>query len=341
MPLQIIHRDITTMTVDAVVNPTDCLYSGSGGTDLAIHRAAGSELIRACGELKPLSFGEVAVTEGFNLPCRHIIHTMGPVWRGGNSNETMLLRSCYVNALIEARKMGLTSLAFPLISSGTFGFPKDRVLRIAIDAISDFLFSVDEDMEIYICVLQRNAFELSKTVALEEYIDRSRRFVYENHALTMSAAEDMCFGAMPCEVSLEDAYIKPAPKAARAKMPQDLSTWLKKQDDSFAVTLLKLIDKKHMGDVQCYKKANVTKNTFWKIKNQADYKPSKPTVIAFAIALELNMEETELLLKSAGFSLSHNNLFDMIIEFYILNGYYDIFEINAALYQYDQQCLGC
>ena len=139
-----------------------------------------------------------------------------------------------------------------------------------------------------------------------------------------------------------DKVSAPAPASVcAARSAPTLSEWIKKQDDTFAVLLLKLIDKKGMGDAECYKKANVHKNVFWKIKNDGKYRPGKPTVLAFAIALELSLEETEQLLRSAGFALSHNNLFDMIIEFYISNGIYDIFEINEALYKYDQSCLGC
>jgi len=338
MPLQIIHKDITKTDCEAIVNPTDCFYSGSGGADLAIHRAAGSRLEEECAALPPLSVAEVAATRGYELPCRYILHTVGPVWEGGRKNETALLRGCYLNALLKAKRLGAGSVAFPLISSGTFGFPRDRVLRIAIDAISDFLFTADGEMNVFICVLDRDSFELSKDIALREYLDGSARFAYVNHELKMCRVRS---AALDCALSseAETEICCAAPPAPTGK--PSLADWIKKQDDTFAVLLLKLIDKKGMDDVACYKKANVHKNVFWKIKNDGKYKPSKPTVIAFAISLELSMEETEALLKSAGFALSHNNKFDMIIEFYLSNGCYDIFEINSALYQYDQQCLGC
>ena len=132
MPFQIVHQDITLFSCDAIVDPTDWVYSGSGGTDLQIHRAAGPELRRECDRLFPLATGDVAVTKGYNLPCKHVIHTVGPVWCGGELNEQILLRGCYINALLAAKKQGDLSVAFPLIASGTFGFPKDQVLRIAI-----------------------------------------------------------------------------------------------------------------------------------------------------------------------------------------------------------------
>ena len=343
MPLQIIHKDITQVECDAVVNPTDSIFSGSGGTDRAIHEAAGPELEAECRRLGRLGCGEVAVTGGYGLPCKYIIHTTGPIWSGGKRNEAVLLRSCYMNALFKASAMGLGSIAFPLISSGTFGFPKDRVLRIAIDAISDYIFNSDKEINVSICIIDRASFVLSKEIALQEYIDERRapRFLYEEHTLRMQpkASASIFDGRIIRESCAE--VCEPGVEACRAPLPEDLSEWIKKQDDSFAVMLLKLIDKKGMTDVQCYKKANVSKGTFWKINNDPRYKPSKQTVLAFAIALELSLEETEQLLKTVGLSLSHSNLADLIIEFYISNGNYDIFEINSALYRYDQVCLGC
>ena len=185
MPLQIIHRDITTMDCDAIVNPTDNCFSGSGGTDYAIHTAAGLGLRYECDRLEPLSFGEVAVTGGYKLPCRYIIHTMGPVWTGGQRCESVLLRSCYMNALFKASELGAKSIAFPLISSGTFGFPKDKVLRIAIDAISDYIKNSDKEIEVTVFVHDREAFVLSKEIALKEYIDE--KFIIDNVGKTFSA----------------------------------------------------------------------------------------------------------------------------------------------------------
>lgn len=336
MPLQIVHQDITKIKCDAIVDPTDWGYSGSGGADRAIHTTAGAELDRECAGLLPLATGDVAVTGGYKLPCRYVIHTVGPVWKGGAEDEAILLRSCYLNALVKAKALGVESIAFPLISSGTFGFPKDRVMKIALSAISDFLALSDTEPDVYLCVYSREAYELSDKTELEQFLGFGRN-------LSVTPRKN---GSLPrYKLSETKADKAPLPMMANAcfemSFEDDLASWIKQQDDSFAVTLLKLIDKKGMTDVQCYKKANVSKKTFWKINNDPDYRPSKPTVLAFAIALELSLEETQNLLRTVGFSLSHSKVFDMIIEFYILNGNYDIFEINAALYQYDQVCLGC
>ena len=354
MPLQIIHSDITEIRCDAVVNPTDRFYSGGGGTDLAIHNAAGPELFAACGSLKPLECGEVEVTEGFNMQCRYILHTTGPVWNGGYYNEAVLLRSCYMNSLIKARELKLESVAFPLISSGAFGFPKKQVLRIAVKAISDFLLTMNDELQVYICVINRESYELSRSLDLEEYLDSHLEKITHNERASLlvelepeDTVPDMEMPMLSCPppsyyadvIRAEAAPALNRKAASAGALP--LEKWIKQQDDSFALLLFKLIDKKGMDDVECYKKANVSKNTFSKIKNSATYKPSKPTVLAFAIALRLSLEETDALLKSAGFALSRNNKFDLIIEYYITNGIYDIFEINEALYKYDQVCLGC
>lgn len=347
MPFYIVQQDITRMDCDAIVNPTDERLSGSGGTDYAVHAAAGEALDEACRQIERLQIGAVAVTDGYRLPCRYVFHTFGPIWQGGGYNEEILLRSCYLSALLKAKKMNLSSVAFPLISSGTFGFPKDKVLRIAIDAISDFLYTSDSEFQVYVCILDRRSFEVSKEIALNEYLhESSRRFTYEQHTLKM------CSSPAPIEEVSDCAPIAAPVRSARfsarmaataekTQMSDDLAEWIEQQDDSFAVMLLKLIERKGMTDVQCYKKANVTKGTFWKINHDPKYRPSKATVLAFAIALELDLEETEQLLRTVGFSLSNSNTFDRIIQFYILHGNYDIFEINAALFQYDQVCLGC
>ncbi len=335
MPFSIVHSDITQMRVDAIVNPTDSRFSGSGGVDLAVHQAAGPDLAQDCRQLPGLHPSQVAVTKAYGLPCKFVIHTVGPVWKGGWANEPALLRSCYLNALsLAADKLGAESVAFPLISAGTFGFPKDRVLSVAAEAIRDFL--TYEDMRVFLCVYDRNAYRVSRRGELERFLNSARM---EPLGKTMPMPESRSRRiAMPKRV--ESAACEEA-MSCEAPAPQSLEDWLKHQDDTFAVTLLKLIDKKHITEVQCYKRANVSKKTFWKINNDPKYKPSKPTVLAFAIALELSLSETEDLLRTVGFSLSHSSTFDMIIEFYIRKGIYDIYEINAALYQFDQVCLGC
>jgi len=318
MPLQIIHDDITKLAYDVIVNPTDNSYSGSGGTDYAVHKAAGADLDKYCADLPELFPGKVCKTPAFNLKAKHIYHTVGPVWENGRENEEIILRSCYLNCLILAVKDGVNSIAFPLISSGTFGFPKDKVLNIAITAISDFLFTNDSEIEVFICVYDKQSYELSRKIELDEFVN----FI-DIDEISAPLCDDR---VMPCK---------------RLCIEDDLEQWIKHQDDNFAVTLLKLINKKGMREVDVYKRANISKQTFSKIKNDANYRPSKQTVLAFAIALKLTLDETDQFLRTAGFSLSGSHTGDRIVEFYITRKIYDIFEINIALYDYDQKLLGC
>lgn len=352
MPLLIIRQDITKIECDAIVNPTDCLYSGGGGTDLAVHKAAGDELDLECSIKPMLNIADVTVTSAYALPCRYILHTFGPLWIDGECNEENLLRACYMNSLIQAKKLNVDSIAMPLISAGTFGFPKDKVLKIALNAISDFLSLVDRDMFVYLCVFDKKAYEISEKYELDKFLQkntvRAEGAVARASIAPPFAVKSEKRAALKEKATFlddvlinENAKCEPLPAPCSFAIDDiELKDWIKQQDETFAVTLLKLIDRKEMTDSECYKKANVSKQTFWKICNEPKYRPSKATVLAFAISLELDYEETQQLLKTVGYSLSHSNTFDMIIEFYIRKGIYDIFEINGALYQYDQICLG-
>jgi len=342
MPLEIIHSDILDSKCQCIVDPTDESYSGSGGTDLAIHKAAGRKLDDECEALPPLTPGEARYTSAYNIDCKYIIHTFGPMWFGGKDNEEIILRSCYLNCLILAARLNVESIAFPLISSGTFGFPKDKVLKIATEAISDLLFTNESDISVVLCVFDKESFEISERFDLDAFLERhkpkGKKVVHKYVSKPICSApiiyeNDSCFDS--------ESEIKYAAPQKRLKPISELDEWLKVHDDNFAVTLLKLIDQKGMKDVECYKKANISRKTFSKINNEANYRPSKQTVAGFAISLHLNLEETQALMKTAGYSLSHIDKFDLIIEFFIVNEIYDVHEVNAALYKYDLPCIGC
>ena len=342
MPLQIIRQDITKMRVDAIVNTTNEEMIGYSGVDLAIHTIAGAELDAECAKLAPLGLGQAKLSGAYGLPCKHVIHTSGPEWRGGLLGESIILRSCYIESLKLAVKSGCRSVAFPLISSGVYGYPKDQVLKFAIQTITEFLF--DHELTVYLCVFDKESYSFSQKLFsdIQEFINDE---YVEEHDEDFYEAFDGSVDEMPMAKSIQapmcvDAMI-PRKRETSSAAGKSLREYMKQMDRSFQEMLFDLIDESGMTDVECYKKANVDKRTFSKIKSNKDYKPSKQTVIAFAISLQLDMDTTQELLATAGFTLSRSRVFDKIIRYFIHNGNYDIFEINEALFEFDQVLLGC
>lgn len=333
MPLQIVRNDITKMKVDAIVNAANISLLGGGGVDGCIHRAAGPELLAECKTLGSCETGNAKITKGYRLPCKYVIHAVGPRWRDGKHGEREKLVSCYCTSLALAKVHGCETVAFPLISSGIYGYPKDQALKVAIDTISDFL--LENDMTVYIVIFDRKAYQIGEKLFsdIAAYIDDN--YVDEH---TDSSSERLRRMQMLSEEPEEETFGAPlAPMAASAKTLDDA---LSQIDESFSEMLLRKIGEKGMTDAQCYKKANIDRKLFSKIRSDRLYKPSKPTAIAFAIALELPLNETKELLMKAGFALSHSNKFDIIIEYFVEHGNYNIFEINEALFAFDQSLLG-
>ncbi len=434
MPLEIIRNDITRMVCDAIVNPTDSFMSGSGGADYAIHAAAGPALTEECRLLGTIEEGQAKITPAFNLPCRYVIHTVGPKKDESGYVSYGALESCYRNSLVLAAENGCQSIAFPLIATGTFGFPKDKGIDIAVKEIERFL--AGSDMLVYLVVHDEEGYSISKTLrddiadyisgniipgpaerpqmnetpsnpAFFNYIPASGAYqsqrIPAKHCRNCGAVieeEDLYCGncgsrtsgppvlfdfeknAAPepeksekkrekrskkksekagsaFDLSLLDASEEaPSPCAsshpASFQMPcntfneavyesdseEALTDILKEIDESFSQMLLRKIDEKNMTDAQCYKKANIDRRLFSRIRGDVNYKPSKSTVLAFAIALELPPEETNEMLRKAGFALSHSNKADIIVEYFINKGIYNIFTINEALFEFDQPLLG-
>jgi O-acetyl-ADP-ribose deacetylase (regulator of RNase III) len=323
MPLEIIRNDITKVQVDAIVNAANSTLLGGGGVDGAIHRAAGKELLAECKTLGGCKCGQAKITKGYKLPSRYVIHTVGPIWHGGKSNELELLANCYRNSLELAKEYKLESIAFPLISSGAFGMPKDKALNTAISVIGEFLLK--NDMEVYIVVYDREALMLSEKVfmSIKQYIDE--RYIQDNYL----------DNSIRSYKSLSTSY------DIVEESRRSLDDILRHTDDTFSEMLLRLIDEKGMTDVEVYKRANIDRKLFSKIRNNIEYKPSKPTAVALAIALGLNIDETKDLLLRAGFALSRSTKFDIIIEYHIKRENYNIYEINKALFDFKEKTLGC
>lgn len=335
MPLSIVRNDITKMKVDAIVNAANNSLLGGGGVDGCIHRAAGPQLLEECRTLNGCPTGEAKVTGAYKLPCKYVIHTVGPVWRGGDYGERELLTSCYLRSLELARELDCQTVAFPMISAGVYGYPKDQALRVAENAITSFLR--DNDMTVYIVVFDKSTFNIGQERygAISQYIDEHYVRRHEDSAKLQRSRRAMAERFLP-----ECNACAPAPGAMAAPMTRSLEEVLKKQDESFSQMLLRKIDESGMTDVQCYKKANIDKKLFSKIRSDKLYRPSKSTVIAFALALELPLQEMEDMLKKAGYALSHVYVFDIIVEYFVSQGNYDVFEINEALFAFDQSLIG-
>ena len=366
MPLLLVRNDITRMTVDAVVNAANPSLLGGGGVDGAIHRAAGPELLAECRTLGGCKTGEAKITGAYRLRAKYVIHTVGPIWRGGDHGEEHLLRSCYRRSLELASSHGCETVAFPLISSGVYGYPKAEAFRVATEAVSAFL--QDHDLTVYLVLFDRAAFLLGgdRFGDVQSFIDdayaeaeekrprnlKSNRWAKEPRefmadtasfsAAREEAQEDACLCAPAAPMPAHQAAPKkpklPAQKQQAAA--QDLDDLLHKLDEGFSKTLLRLIDEKGLTDVQCYKRANIDRKLFSKIRSDPHYKPSKTTAVAFALALELTLPETQSLLARAGYTLSHSFLFDIIVEGCIQKGIFSVLSVNELLFAYDQPLLG-
>ena len=330
MPLQIVRNDITKMKVDAIVNAANNSLLGGGGVDGCIHRAAGPELLEECKLLNGCETGAAKITKGYQLPCMYIIHAVGPRWIDGNHHEKELLESCYTTSLHLAKEYGCNSIAFPLISSGIYGYPKDQALRIAVEQIRKFL--LDNEMMVYLVIFDRKTYEIGDKLYsdIKSYIDDQ---YVDEHSDSLSLQRARFVG-------FENTCLREGSVPLSSAEQKSILDWLSDIDESFSEMLLRKIDESGMSDAECYKKANIDRKLFSKIRSDKLYKPSKPTVIAFALALELSLEEMQDMLAKAGFTLSHSSKFDLIIEYFVKVGNYNVYEINEALFAFDQSLIG-
>ena len=352
MPFEIVRNDITKMAVDAIVNTANPRPVIGLGTDSMIHEAAGPGLLIARQAIGRIDVGCAEITPAFDLQAKYVIHTVGPVWDGGGYGEEESLRNCYDNSLKLAVENKCNSIAFPLISTGNYGFPKDKALQIAISAFSTFL--LEHELQIYLVVFDRTAFKLSEKLfqSVASYIDEN--YVDECEVASYGVREniqshrrrrrnmEICESSTALEkmqtVGAVEELRPCVPMAASKAM--SLEDMLKQADAGFTETLLNLIDKTGKKDSEIYKKANISKQHFSKIRNNTNYKPTKPTAIALALALGLSLEDTKDLIGRAGYALTNSSKFDLIIRYFIEQGNYNVMEINIALYEFDQVLLG-
>lgn len=368
MPFEIVRNDITNMRVDAIVNTANPKPVIGYGVDAGIHQKAGPRLLEARQRIGSIRVGDAAMTPGFDLNARFVIHAVGPVWVDGRHGEERLLKSCYERSLHLAKRQGCQSIAFPLISAGNHGFPKPLALQIAMNAISAFLMK--HEMQVYLVVFSRDAFQLSEKLfqGVSSFIDENyireknlqqygledkcavrstqQEMVLREQMRRRQEAESACFGALPCAPMASPP--EPRPKKAGKKgfplsLPgasPSLENLLAQIDAGFSETLLKLIDRTGKKDSEIYTRANISRQHFSKIRNNPHYQPTKPTAIALALALELNLEQTQDLIGRAGYALTKSSKFDVIIMYFIQKKNYNLFDINAVLFEFDQSLLG-
>lgn len=357
MPFEIVRNNITNMQVDAIVNTANPKATIGYGVDAGIHKKAGPKLLEARKNIGSIGVGQTAITPAFDLDAKYVIHTVGPIWQGGSHNEEVLLSQCYKGALKLAKEHDCDSIAFPLLSAGNLYFPKPLALQIAIREFSSFL--MENDMQIYLVVFSRDAFELSEKLfcSVASYIDETyiRDKNLDEYGITNKQnVREAEFMQIRRELERQE-HIREEIEFLETKTiycdsvetdsvllsaTQDWESVLENIDAGFSETLLRLINRTGKKDSDIYKKANIDRKLFSKIRNNMDYKPSKITALAFAIALELDLEETRDFIARAGFALSHSSKFDIIVEYFILHKNYDVFELNEVLFAFDQPLIG-
>ena len=339
MPFTIVRQDITKMKVDAIVNAANTDLQRGGGVCGAIFKAAGPRQLQdACNKVAPIQTGGAAITPGFDLPAKYVIHAAGPVYSHWNKEQSRaLLRSAYIESMKLATEKKCQSIAFPLISSGIYGYPKDEALEVARLAIEEYLR--EHDLEVSLVVFDKSSFLLSEVLLgnVESYIDQHYVDAHQYRRPTLLTSEKMALSEAMSTPPMAAAHSFDAAAAIPSPKLDDLVDNL---DEPFSQALLKLIDAKGKKDSEVYKRANIDRKLFSKIRTSTTYTPKKPTILALAIALELTLPEVEELLGRAGYALSHASKFDVIVEYFIVSGNYDIFQLNEVLFSYDQPLLG-
>lgn len=328
MPFQIIRNDIVHMKTDAIVNSANPKPIIGSGTESRIYKKAGPQLIVEREKIGDIQCGNACITSGCGLDAKYIMHVVAPVWVDGHHHEAYLLANCYRKALALAKQYACQSIAFPLLATGNNQYPKSRALQIAIQEIRNFL--LENEMEIYLVVFDKKAFTLSETL-----FTSVKSFIDENY-VSEKTKDEYAYGRRSDLSQLQCM-------ANTIAMAENKDTWdsmFLDMDAGFSETLLKLIDRTGKKDSEIYKKANVDRKLFSKIRNNKNYQPSKTTALAFAFALELNIDETKDFIARAGYALSHSHKFDIIVEYFLVHENYDIFELNEVLFAFDQPLIG-
>lgn len=381
MPFQILRNDITKMHVDAIVNTANPMPGYGAGIDSAVYEAAGKDkLLAKRHEIGAIDRGTSVITDGYQLPAKYIIHTVGTAWQGGKEGEEDIIRNCYRSVFEVALKNDISSLAIPLLASGSYGFPKGIALRIALSEIEAFM-SVS-DMDVYLVVFDEKSVSLSSELYgdIDEYINdnyveeknqeeypdsygRNERVVQRSESFAGGLAS---IGAVPRYLkankaekrkkkgsnkkagAIEDSFEDEEEmlssdmclSAPILEEERSLDDVVNNLDKTFMELVFSFADAKGLTDVEVQKKANLDRKAFSKLKCGTTKNPSKSTALALAVALELDLDDTKDLLSRAGLALSPCSKQDVIVQYFIEKEAYDIYEINVALFEHGEQLLG-
>ncbi|MBO4218580.1 MAG: macro domain-containing protein [Erysipelotrichaceae bacterium] len=347
MPLSIIHGDITEQKCDAIVNAANTWLQAGGGVCGAIFEKAGrQQLQQLCDQIGGCPTGSAVYTDGLQL-CRYIIHAVGPVYQDGEHGEPEQLYSTYASSLDLAEQLKIESIAFPLISSGIYGYPRDEALQIAVKAIGDHLEKSDLDVRLMIYDEPSGYLKWQQRQMLSFWHKRqdeettARRKVMSD-LKQMESQQSFAFTGFAMAPAEESKRREPAYQSniTDSDLSLDSAEGFRQPEDSFSTALLKLIDQRQMLDPDVYRRANLDRKLFSKIRTDASYQPSRNTAIALAIALKLSLDEANELLEKAGYRIGHSSMFDIIVEHCFLNGIYNIHEVNELLFVNDQKTLG-
>ena len=352
MPLKIVRNDITNVKADVIVNTANSKPIYAGGTDLAVYQAAGAdELLAERKKIGCIERGDIAVTGAYALNAKYIIHTVGPVWVDGKHNEFETLKSCYAKSLHKALELGCDSIAFPLISTGVYGFPKDKALQIAVSVFSRFL--MENEMQIILVVFDKKSFQLSRQLVGEidsfideNYIRQKRRSEYSRRPFSRSRIEsDITYDSEVYEecsryTEEEESETELLMSVPMPEKAMSLEEELKNVGMSFHDKLFELIGKSGMDNKDVWKRANLDRKHFSKIQCDEKYHPKKKTVMALCIALELDLEQAKDLLARADWAFSPSSKVDLIVQKAIIDKQYDIYQLNLVLFKYTNEILG-
>jgi O-acetyl-ADP-ribose deacetylase (regulator of RNase III)/transcriptional regulator with XRE-family HTH domain len=381
MPFQIVRNDITKMHVDAIVNTANPMPGYGAGIDSAVYEAAGKDkLLAKRHEIGAIDRGTSVITDGYNLPAKFIIHTVGTAWQGGKAGEEDIIRNCYRSVFDVAVNNDIVSLAIPLLASGSYGFPKGIALRIALSEIEAFM-SVS-DMDVYLVVFDEKSVSLSSELYgdIDEYIndnyveEKNQEEYPDSYGRTESVVQrSESFAGGLASIGAVPRFLK-ANKAEKRKKKgsnkkaesieaafedeeemlssdmclsapileeeRSLEDVVNNLDKTFMELVFSFADAKGLTDVEVQKKANLDRKAFSKLKCGTTKNPSKATALALAVALELDLDDTKDLLSRAGLALSPCSKQDVIVQYFIEKEAYDIYEINVALFEHGEQLLG-